>query len=145
MKFVKLIGPLLLTVSFGLYGCGGGGGSAGTPAGSQTLPISSTGAGGTTAVAPTTAASAPKLTVAVINQTGTSVTGIAVGGGFSAQAVLVDAEGVAVAPDGMVHVTDSHLLRKVVGVDEMINLAGHPRRVAGGFINGAAGTIWRRG
>ena len=97
MKFVKLIGPLLLTVGFGLYGCGGGGGSAGTPAGSQTLPISSTGAGGTTIVAPTTAASAPKLTVSVINQAGTSVTGIAVGGGFSAQAVLVDAEGVAVA------------------------------------------------
>ena len=97
MKFVKLICPLLLTVSFGLYGCGGGGGNAGTPAGSQTLPISSTGSGGTTVVAPTTAASAPKLTVSVINQAGTSVTGIAVGGGFSAQAVLVDAEGVAVA------------------------------------------------
>ena len=94
MKFLKFIAPLLLTVTVGLFGCGG---SPGTPAGSSKLPTPGAGAGDVAVVSPISTASAPKLIVSIVNQAGAPVTGISIGGGFSAQAVLVDAGGAAVA------------------------------------------------
>lgn len=96
MKLSKLSVPFFFAAILGLGGCGGGGGSAGTPSGYT--PQIGTGAGAGTAVIPAVAASAPapKLTTIIVDQSGTRVTSISVGGGFSAQATLVDSAGAAV-------------------------------------------------
>ena len=97
MTYTKPVAALLLIAVLGLSGCGGGGGSPGTPSGSSATPaLGSAVGGGGTAVLPVAAASAPKLTALVVSQAGASVTSITVGGGFSAQATLVDASGIAV-------------------------------------------------
>ena len=96
MTYSKFVAALLLIAALGISGCGGGGGSAGIPSGSSAILEPGSAGGGGTAVLPVVAASAPKLTASVVSQAGASVTGISVGGGFSAQATLVDALGVAV-------------------------------------------------
>ena len=93
MKFSKIRGCLLLSIALSLGGCGGGGGSAGTTGGSAGTASTGTNTGTGTTVTPVVTASVAKMTTAVVNQTGTAVSSIAVGGGFSAQATLVDSTG----------------------------------------------------
>ena len=78
-----LCGVLLAAM---MAACGGGGGSAGTTSGTGG---SSGGSGGT--------ATAPTVTVSVVNGAGTATSGITVGGSYAAQAVVKDAAGAAVA------------------------------------------------
>ncbi len=88
IDFLKLAGGLLVSVS--LVACGGGGGSPGGTGGGA----GGGGGGGTPAGTPT-------LAVSIVNSAGTSVTSIAVGGGFEARATLRDARG-AVVPNTVV-------------------------------------------
>lgn len=77
-----------------LAACGGGGGSAGTTAGTGATTTGSGATGSTTA--PTTIA-APTLALAILSASGGTATGISLGGGFVARATLKDAAGVPVA------------------------------------------------
>jgi len=75
-------------LTFALVACGGGGGNPGTASGS---------AGATTGTTTGTTAAASKLVVSVVDASGTSVTGISLGTGFSARATVKDANGAPVA------------------------------------------------
>ena len=89
-----------LAVAMALTACGGGGGSPGTTTNSTgttgtTGTTVTTGTGGTTVPVITTAA--PKLSLSIVNQSGAVVNSVAVGGGFVARAIVVDASGAPVA------------------------------------------------
>ena len=86
-----------LVVVMALTACGGGGGSPGTTTNSTgtTGTTVTTGTGGTTVPVITTAA--PKLSLSIVNQSGAVVNSVAVGGGFVARAIVVDASGAPVA------------------------------------------------
>lgn len=104
MSFSKyLVG---LSVAVVLTACGGGGGSPGASTNSggtngtngtneTTGTTVTTGTGGTTA--PVTTTAAPKLSLSIVNQGGVVVNSVAVGGGFVARAIVVDASGAPVA------------------------------------------------
>lgn len=85
IKFLKLIGSLILTGT--IIACGGGGGSPGS------TPEAG---GGTPTPTPT-----PTLVVSIVNLSGAAVNSISVGGGFVARATLRDATG-AVVPNTVV-------------------------------------------
>ena len=93
MRFSNQVFGLALTLVIGLTGCGGGGGSAGTPSGTVTGTGTGTGTGTVSPPVVTT----PKISTSIINQSGVAVTGIAVGGGFSARATVVDGAGAPVS------------------------------------------------
>ena len=91
MRFSNCLISFAAATVIGLSGCGGGGGSAGTASGT-TIIATTPGTGTTTPVIAN-----PKVSTTIINQSGVGVTSIAVGGGYSVRATVVDAAGAAVS------------------------------------------------
>ena len=95
MSFSKYLIGLAAMVA--LAACGGGGGNPGTTTNSTGTSgtTGTTGTGVTTVPVVTTAA--PKLSLSIVNQSGTVVNSVAVGGGFVARAIVVDVSGAPVS------------------------------------------------
>lgn len=124
MRFSNYLISLVAFVAIGLSGCGGGGGSAGTPAGSTATTTNSTGTTSTgTPTLPVITAS-PKVTTVIINQAGTVVTSIAVGGGYSARATVVDATGSAVPAKLVTFAINGSTIASVAPATALTNSSG---------------------
>lgn len=117
---------LMLAALLILPGCGGGGGSAGTIPGAATGSNTSTGTGIGTGTGTITVpvVSSPRVSAIIVNQSGATVTSIAVGGGYAVRATVVDGSGVAVAAKLVTFSLNGSLVANVAPATALTNSSG---------------------
>lgn len=124
MRFSNYLIGFAAAAVIGLSGCGGGGGSAGTPAGSTATTTTSTGTTTTGTTTTPVTISNPKVSTVIVNQSGAVVTSIAVGGGYSVRASVVDAAGVAVPAKLVTFAVNGSTIASVAPATALTNAAG---------------------